>query len=460
MTETTTRRPVNAHPAATVVLLRPGPSGLQALLTRRPATMAFASDMYVFPGGRVDAADADAGLAARSVRTAEEASVALGGDLDPTVAMAAHIAAIRELFEEAGVLLADVGGAVPDAILGDGALGIDLVGGAAPDIDLAAARTAMLRGETDLPALATRLDLRLRTDLLVPLSRWVTPSDFRRRFDARFFAAQLPAGVEPTFEGDEVAGHVWLRPTDALEAMAEGRLAMWLPTTATLQQLEHVGSLTQIAERLAPGLLGTATIETLTAEVTRIQMPAGGGVAGQPVNAYLVGRRRFVLVDPGDPTGPATDAAVDLAAGRGGAIEAIALTHVDPDHAAGAEALAERLAIPVFCGPGGGRPLPYPVLELTDLTVLPAGDVVLRAVATPGPRADHFAFVIGDGSLLISGDLVGPRGARAVFGPADDRAWQASRARLKDIGAGARWLPGHPAAVDAADAADAARDAT
>ena len=441
---------MEARPAATVVLLRPGPSGLRALLTRRPATMAFASDMHVFPGGRVDAADADVGLAARSVRTAEEASLVLGGDLNPVVALAAHIAAIRELFEEAGVLLATVGDGTPDATVGDGA----------PDIDLAAARTAMLRGETDLPALATRLDLRLRTDLLVPLSRWVTPSDFRRRFDARFFAAQLPAGVEPTFEGDEVAGHVWLRPTDALEAMAEGRLAMWLPTTATLQQLEHVGSLTEIADRLAPGLLGMATVETLTAEVTRIQMPAGGGVAGQPVNAYLVGRRRFVLVDPGDPTGPALDAAADLAARRGGAIEAIALTHVEPDHAAGAEALAERLAIPVFCGPGGGRPLPYPVLELTDLTVLPAGDVVLRAVATPGPRADHFAFVIGDGSLLISGDLVGPRGARAVFGPPDDRAWQASRARLKDIGAGARWLPGHPAAVDAADAADAARDAT
>ena len=471
MTETTTRRPVNAHPAATVVLLRPGPSGLQALLTRRPATMAFASDMYVFPGGRVDAADADAGLAARSVRTAEEASVALGGDLDPTVALAAHIAAIRELFEEAGVLLANVGGAAPDAISGGGALGIDL----------AAARTAMLRGDTALvvidevtnrPAhfatigkphnglipvafhgLESRLDLRLRTDLLIPLSRWVTPSDFRRRFDARFFAAQLPAGVEPTFEGGEVAGHVWLRPTDALEAMAEGRLAMWLPTSATLQQLEHVASLTQIAERLAPGLLGTATVETLTAEVTRIQMPAGGGVAGQPVNAYLVGRRRFVLVDPGDPTGPALDAAVDLAARRGGAIEAIALTHVDPDHAAGAEALAERLAIPVLCGPGGGRPLPYPVVELTDLTMLPAGDVALRAVAAPGPRADHFAFVIGNGSLLISGDLVGPRGARAVFGPPDDRAWQASLARLSDIAAGARWLPGHPAAADAVRAA-------
>ena len=405
--------------------------------------MAFASDMHVFPGGRVDAADADDGLAARSVRTAEEASLVLGGDLDPTVALAAHVAAIRELFEEAGVLLATVGGGAPDAT----------VGGGARDIDLAAARTAILRGETDLPALAARLDLRLRTDLLVPLSRWVTPSDFPRRFDTRFFAAQLPAGAEPTFEGDEVAGHAWLRPTDALAAMADGRLAMWLPTSATLQQLEHVGSLTEIAERLAPGLLGIVTIETLTAEVTRIQMPAGGGVAGQPVNAYLVGRRRFVLVDPGDPTGPALDAAIDLAAAHGGAIEAIGLTHVDPDHAAGAEALAERLAIPVFTGPGGGRPLPYPVLELADLAVLPAGDVPLRAVAAPGPRADHLAFLIGDGSLLISGDLAGARGARAVFEPPDGRVSQASRTRLQAIAAGARWLPGHPAAVDtAADA--------
>ena len=84
-------------------------------------------------------------------------------------------------------------------------------------------------------------------------------------------------------------------------------------------------------------------------------MPAGGGVAGQPVNAYLVGRRRFVLVDPGDPTGPALDRAIALAAERGGTIEAIALTHADPDHAAGAEALAERLGIPVVAGPGAGR---------------------------------------------------------------------------------------------------------
>ena len=99
-------------------------------------------------------------------------------------------------------------------------------------------------------------------------------------------------------------------------------------------------------------------------------MPAGGGVAGQPVCAYLVGRRRFVLVDPGDPTGPALERALTIATRRDGTIEAVALTHVDPDHAAGAEAVAERLGIPIVTGPGGGRPLPYPVRELADLETL------------------------------------------------------------------------------------------
>ncbi len=99
--------PVAPRPAATVVLLRPGPAGLEVLLTHRPATMAFAPDVHVFPGGRVDAGDADPSLAPRSVRSAVEAADALGGDLEPEPALAAHVAAIRELFEEAGVLLAD-----------------------------------------------------------------------------------------------------------------------------------------------------------------------------------------------------------------------------------------------------------------------------------------------------------------------------------------------------------------
>ena len=153
-------------------------------------------------------------------------------------------------------------------------------------------------------------------------------------------------------------------------------------------------------------------------------MPAGGGVAGQPVCAYLVGRRRFVLVDPGDPTGPALDRAIAIATERGGTIEAIALTHADPTMPAGAEALAERLGIPVLAGPGAGRSLPYEVRELADLETLAETDVPLRAVRTPGPRPDHLAFIVGDGSAVLTGDLDG-----IARRPRDRRTGRSGRSR-------------------------------
>jgi glyoxylase-like metal-dependent hydrolase (beta-lactamase superfamily II)/8-oxo-dGTP pyrophosphatase MutT (NUDIX family) len=415
--------PEAVRPAATVVLLRPGPGGLEALLTRRPSTMAFAADMFVFPGGRVDPADADPTLGQRSAISPADAAAALGGDLAPEAALAAHVAAIRELFEEAGVLLADT---------------------EAPAQAIAAGRSALLRGEVTMATLASELGLRLRTDLLVSLSRWVTPPGLPRRFDARFFAAVLPASVQPSFEGGEVVDHAWLRPADALAAMARDQLAMWLPTSATLQQLEHAGSIEEIRSHLGTGTLAELEVEELSPEVTRIVMPAGGGVAGQPVCAYLVGRRRHVLIDPGDPTGPALDRAIELVAARGGTLDAVALTHVDPDHAAGAEALVVRLEIDVYTGPGGGRPLPYPVRESADMEQLEAGDVPLQAVLTPGPRPEHTAYLVGDGAFVVTGDLDGMRGARSIPGPADRAAWTASLERLERVAPEAVRLPGHP----------------
>jgi recombination protein RecT len=410
------------RPAATVVLLRRGPNGLEVLLTHRPPTMAFAPDVHVFPGGRVDPADADHGLQARSVMTAADAAVALGGDLPETVALAAYVAAIREAFEEVGVLLADVG----------------------VEGDLVAARRRLLESPGSFPDVAATLDLRLRTDRLVPLSRWVTPPILDRRFDARFFVAATPETADVSLVGDEVVAHGWHRPIDALESMASGDLAMWLPTSTTLMQLRHVDSLEEIEARLAPGRLGAVVVESIADEVLRIEMPAGGGVAGQPVNAYLVGRRRFVLVDPGDPTGEGLDRAVAEATGRGGSVVAIALTHADPDHAAGAEALREQLGIEVLVGPRGGRHLPYPVREVADGSVIDEGDVALRVVGTPGPAPEHLAFLVGEGRLVISGDLDGRRGARSVVASPDEAAWQRSVAVLRSAAPGATWLGGHP----------------
>lgn len=427
--------------ASTVVLIRSRTHGIEALLTKRPASMAFAPNMHVFPGGRVDDDDADAGLIARSVVGPAEAAMALGGDLEPGLAVAAHVAAVRELFEEAGVLLADLGSPgkgnaptrhvarddVPQRLLGE-------------------ARSAVVGGEASFGAIAGDLGLRLRTDLLVPLSRWVTPPVLPRRFDARFFAAELPAGARVTFEGDEVAGHAWMTPAAALDAMTTRKIEMWLPTSATLQQLMHATSVDEMRARLSPGILGEIEVEELTPEVTRIVMPAGGGVAGQPVCAYLVGRRRHVLIDPGDPTGPSLDRAQALVAERGGSIEAVALTQVGPDHAGGAEALAAVLGIPVFAGPGGGGPLPYAVRELADLEVVPGSDVPFRAVHAPGPGPDHLAFIVGSGGAgyVVAGDLDGHRGDRSMTAPMDEAAAASARDRLQTLAPGAVWLPGHP----------------
>jgi glyoxylase-like metal-dependent hydrolase (beta-lactamase superfamily II)/8-oxo-dGTP pyrophosphatase MutT (NUDIX family) len=384
--------------------------------------MAFAPDVHVFPGGRVDPADADPRWAGRSAVTPDAAAAALGGDLDPAAALAAFVAAVREAFEEVGILLADH----------------------RPGADLAAARQTLLGDATAFPAIAEALDLRLWTDRLVPLSRWVTPPTLARRFDARFFAAAVAPDAEATLVGDEVQAHAWHRPADALESMARGETAMWLPTSTTLEQLEHATSFEEVRERSAPGRLGAVVVEEIDRDVVRIEMPAAGGVAGQPVNSYLLGRSSFVLVDPGDPTGPGLERAIEEAERRGGRIVGIALTHADPDHAAGAEALREQLGVEVYGGPGGGRHLPYPLIEIADREPLDVGDVPLVAVATPGPRADHLAFVVGAGEHVVAGDLDGRRGRRSIHGPADEEAWARSVATLRSVAPAARWLAGHP----------------
>jgi glyoxylase-like metal-dependent hydrolase (beta-lactamase superfamily II)/8-oxo-dGTP pyrophosphatase MutT (NUDIX family) len=398
--------------------------------------MAFAGDMHVFPGGAVDPADADPRLTARSPVAPDEAVVRLGGDpaggLSPERALALHVAAIRELFEEAGVLLADrsTGGGPPD-----------------PDA-LSSARAALLRGETTLADVAESLDLRLGTDLLAPLSHWTTPPVMPRRFDTRFFVAELPRGVEPTFTTDEVFADRWLTPGAALLAMAAGEISLWPPTITTLQQLEYVRSFAEIRERLAPRRLAAPKSITETADVERIVLGGAGGVAGQTVNCYLVGRRELVVVDPGDPSDAAAEAILAAAARRGGRVAAIAVTHLDPDHAAGAEPLALRLGLRMIVGPGGGQFLVADAEEAVDGQRISTGDVDLTVIATPGPRSDHVAYVIGEGSAaaagrdVLVGDLLGGRAERAILGPPDAEGWRGSLARLAALKP-RRLFPGH-----------------
>ena len=398
--------------------------------------MAFAGDMHVFPGGAVDPADADPRLVVRSAVTPREAFVRLGGDppgrLSPERALALHVAAIRELYEEAGILLAD-----------------EATGETTNTDTLAAARAALLSGDVTMADIAESLDLRLRTDLLAPISHWTTPPIMPRRFDTRFFVAELPSDADPSFTTDEVLADRWLTPVAALDAMAASQIGLWPPTSATLQQLEHVESFAEVRERLAPGALLAPRAVVESPEVERIVLGGAGGVPGQTVNCYLVGRRELVVVDPGDPSDEAADAILAAVERRGGRVAAIVVTHVDPDHAAGAEPLALRLGLRVMVGPGGARAFMGATEQLVDGQRIAAGDIELTVIATPGPRADHVAYLIGAGGPVrgadvsepgaaasmpgvdvLAGDLIGGRGQRAIVGPPDDAAWQRSLARL------------------------------
>jgi glyoxylase-like metal-dependent hydrolase (beta-lactamase superfamily II)/8-oxo-dGTP pyrophosphatase MutT (NUDIX family) len=386
--------PATPRPAATVVLLRPAAARLEVLLTQRPATMAFAADVHVFPGGAVDPGDADD-----------------------------RVAAVRELFEEAGVLLADARGHWPG------------------EEELARARAGLLDGSATIAQAAEGLGVDLRPDLLVPLSRWVTPPFVDRRFDVRFFAAELPAGATPSFVGEEVVAHRWLTPRAALDERAAGRIGLWVPTSVTLQQLEHVRSFDDIRQLLSPDRAsgGIRVIDDGTG-VVRIELPGAGGVEGQSVNAYLVGARELVAVDPGDPSDAAAEALLEVAAARSATIVGIALTHADPDHVAGAEALAGRIGVPIFAGPGAGGDLPHEIVELEDGALVPVGDAQLRVLATPGHRVDHVA--LSADNFVVAGDLVGPGPSRSILGPPDAEAWLASLDRLAALGP-RRLLPGH-----------------
>jgi endoribonuclease LACTB2 len=374
--------------------------------------MAFGGGLHVFPGGRVEPTDGDPRLLARSS----------AGD-------AHRVAAIRELFEEAGVLVADRRDGTPAG--SDRRLAAELPG----------LRSALAAGELDLLTILERHDLRLPTDDLVEIGRWQTPRAYPRRFDARFFAIELPPGAIIDLDPREVAGHAWLTPSAALAAMAAGRIQLWPPTSTMLQRIERAPDLASIRADLAlvDGLpFGRTEIASGLVCLT------GGRAFGRlarPANTILAGRERIVVVDPGDPDEAFLDLVEAEAAVSGGRIAAIALTHVDPGHAAGSVELQERTGAPIFAGPGGGASLSWEVTEVHDGATIDLGDVPLRVVGTPGHRPDHLAFVLPDGTLL-SGDALTDQPVLVIPPPGVAADARRSLERLATLRP-SRVLPGH-----------------
>lgn len=223
--------------AASVVMLRDADAGLEVFLLRRAAASDVLAGAYVFPGGKVDAADAS--LADRLDRPAAALHAALG-EADATVehAVACHVAALREAFEESGVLYACGAGAA----------------------ELAQAR-ALLRQGLDFATILRTLDLRLQTAALQPWSRWITPrmaSVSSKRFDTRFFVAAVPAQQTARHDDVEATHSVWLAPRAALLQYRDGLIDLAPPQIMSLAHLARHASVASVlaeARSRSPALI-------------------------------------------------------------------------------------------------------------------------------------------------------------------------------------------------------------
>lgn len=253
--------------AATVMLLRDGERGLEVCMLQRNLNSDFVGGAYVFPGGAVDPEDAYAEVEAVCHGRDDGAASSLLGA--PNGGLAFWVAAIRESFEESGLLLArDVGGEVVSFRDETVARRFD------------EHRRAVDSGERRLVEICIEEELRLDVGAIHYFSRWVTPLGAPRRYDTRFFVAAAPEGQEALHDDREVIGTRWLTPAEALADHAAGRMTMIFPTVRTMVALGRF-------ERSADVLDHAASQERVEPIIPMVRDEAGG------LRLYL----------PGDPEG-------------------------------------------------------------------------------------------------------------------------------------------------------------
>jgi glyoxylase-like metal-dependent hydrolase (beta-lactamase superfamily II)/8-oxo-dGTP pyrophosphatase MutT (NUDIX family) len=433
------REPAALRAAATVLLLRDTPDGVEVLMTRRSASASFAPGAYVFPGGGIDPADALAHPL--STRRATQSELHL----------TQAIAAIRESFEELGVLLARKAN-------GQHASADDI---ASLDRQQAFAEQCRTRG------------LRLAGEEVFVLAHWVTDRDLPRRFDVPFLVARMPEGQVPVADESEQFEPVWLRPADALVRHAADALFMLFPTVRTLERLQHYASVQAVLDACAEteeplwtscpraGLLKgaqarfmeheapfgelrltspdgqiihpldwqTAQPVPLLKNLLRLTAPNPGVMTGPGTNSYLVGDRHsgYIAVDPGPAD---ADHLQRLWRAADGDIRMIVCTHSHPDHSPGAGPLQAMCRTPP---PILGLPSAVTARAASEFSpdrTLAHGEQLrvigpdansthtLKVLHTPGHAANHLCLVLLEDGLLFSGDHI-LNGSTTVVDPPD-----------------------------------------
>jgi glyoxylase-like metal-dependent hydrolase (beta-lactamase superfamily II)/8-oxo-dGTP pyrophosphatase MutT (NUDIX family) len=433
---------------------------------------------YVFPGGAVDEREASA---RKHIIGPEETEIdqimSLGqGGADYM------LAAIRECFEEAGILLAaDENG--------------KLVG---ESHKVHTNRNAVFEGKLTLDDLCQQHKLTIPLDRLAYLSRWTTPPGLPRRFDARFFVATAPDDQPASHDGIETIDHVWIDPAEALEDHRCGRRLLGLPTlrtlrilsdfdnTDTLMRYAHANPPDPYPEKAWPAIRKgrPVTLEpgapaydeatkldpegegSVSAEITpglAVQVAAGvirltagnsGMMTGPGTNTYIVGHERFTVIDPGPDNQAHIDRILELTGSR---IERVLVTHTHLDHSPGAHSLKLATNCLVW-----GQAAPNDATQDTSFSpdAQPVhGDLIdtdagqLKVIHTPGHASNHLCFLLEDQELLFAGDHI-MQGSTVVINPPDGdmKAYIESLYDLLDepirfIAPGHGFLMGQPEAV-------------
>ncbi|MCZ8110524.1 MAG: MBL fold metallo-hydrolase [Betaproteobacteria bacterium] len=485
--------PADARRAASLILLRDGERGPEVLMLRRAERDGdIRSGVTVFPGGVLDPRDREAH---GRVHGADDATLSARLGL-PEGGLDYAIAAVRETFEEVGLLIARE------------ADGRSVT--AARAQELAPWRDRLHRNEASVPMLCEATGLTLDLSGLVYHSHWLTPPGAPKRFDTRFFIAAAPEGQQAVPDLGEAVELMWLTPSEALSrerglkllpvtevtlrelsafadtaaalaasrargtvpcvmprrALRGGRPTVVLPHElpyAEIGRLDPEGRADALAE-LLPGRL-----VWLSPRVARLTAPNPGPMTGPGTNSYLVGSgRHWVVIDPGPALEPHVQALVAaLPAAAGGRPVAILATHTHRDHSPAAAPLAAATGAPVW-GRRPGHPMWQddsfrPDHEPADGERLELGEgVTLHAVHTPGHASNHLCWWLEQERLLFTGDHV-MQGSTVVINPPDGdmaaylHSLQALR-RAHDAGARPlEWLaPGHgflvadpPAVLDA-----------
>jgi glyoxylase-like metal-dependent hydrolase (beta-lactamase superfamily II)/8-oxo-dGTP pyrophosphatase MutT (NUDIX family) len=389
--------------AASVLLAR-APGAPEVFLVGRAANLRFLGGFTAFPGGKVHPEDASL---ARDV---------------PGLCVQ-RVAAVRELFEETGVLLARLtDGSFPP-------------GGEV----LARLRRQLLAEELTFPDLLAGLRLRLHPGDLTAAGALVTPEFAPIRFDTAFFVADLPPGQDAEVWPGELTGGTWQTAEEALAAWTAGATLLSPPTVSLLEVIR--GRPVQDLPQLVRPLLDALTAGTLppiwfSPAVKMIPLHCQGLPPSTHTNAYLAGTGPRYLFDPGPTAAEEQRRLFEVLdahpRGAGRPLDAVVLTHRHPDHVGAAAACARRYGVPVLAHPLTARALAGKVTvdrELSDgahLDLGPAPDGNgrwhLEAVHTPGHAAGHLAFYEPRYGLLFAGDMVSTLSSIIIAPPEGDLA--------------------------------------